>query len=138
MFGFLIFGGISSGEAGIYLGNYCWLIRTTNTDIVDITLRLGISEEYAEHYVVNGKAEYPERAAVGMANGNAEIVGDNIILGLEIIASDAYGTWYTFFNTMLDLDLNGTFTGVQNIYDFSDLDPRLVYITGTFTLIPCP
>lgn len=133
---------VSSVEAGTYRGNYCWVVTCTNTDIVDMKLKLKVSRRYAGHYELNGTAEYAAWAGVGTAHGNMEVVGNIIILGVDVIASDPEGTWHAFYSAVLDSNLNGTYKGIQTVWDFAEPvmigeNPELVPMVGTFTLTRC-
>jgi hypothetical protein len=133
VFGLLVLAGGSSVEAATYLGEYCW------QDVDGGIARLAITNMGNEHYLVNGR-HTETSGLVQVVNGNAEIVGAQVIIHITTSTFDANEVKGFLGTMVLDLPgLDGTLEGVDVSYE-KPAGPGAVTYDGvqTLTFISCP
>lgn len=137
LFGLLVLPGtfIKAYGAGIpiYLGEFCW------EDPGGGIARLGLTHMGDGHFLVNGThTETPD--IVQAVNGNAEIVGTQLIMHITSSGSDASEARAFFGTIVLDLaTLDGTVEGLGVYYE-KPMGPSGINYDGvqTLTFVSCP
>jgi hypothetical protein len=133
VFGLLVLAGGSSVEAATYFGEFCW------QDVGGGIARLAITDMGNGHLLVNGR--HTEISGIVQAvNGNAEIVGTQVIMHITTSGFDAGEVRGFLGNIVLDLpSLNGTIEGVNVNYE-KPAGPGGITYDGvqTLTFISCP
>lgn len=85
MLGFLLSNAIRGVEAATFLGDFCW--QTPDGGLV----KLGVTDMGGGHFLVHGRAT--EHGNVEALHGNAEIVGQQVILTVNYSGEDTLETW---------------------------------------------
>ena len=135
---FLLFGfNVKSAVSETYLGEHCWRIDVTSPFVESWTYKLGVFQKDGGHFTLNGTED--NTAAV---HGNAEILGNNVVINLVSNGTDIEGAWLDNINASLNVNtLSGSFNGFSQWHDAGDpfgASTPNVSMEGTMTKIPCP
>ena len=95
-----------------------------------------------QHYIVNG-IELREGDAPSldseMYNGNAEIVGSNVLMMLHTSRDDEDEIGGGKFNIVISISsLSGTLNGTTNYYDKNTEERGAEYFEGVVEVVACP
>lgn len=140
----LVFGLVAKANAAdTYLGDFCWTIP--DRPDIDNLLKLGVYEKEGGHFTLYGTETFSDEfgfKGIGAVNGNAEVVGNEILVtvtgtddGIDIIP--------TTFSSTIQATLDaGTLSGTVHIMGLvqyaSEGDVLPFSIHGDMTLITCP
>lgn len=139
MAGLLIVAGLSKAHASDYLGEFCWDLNVGGQN--EAKFKLAVTDMGGGHYIVNGTNTFSASNdnAVHAVHGNAEIVGNEVMLTLNSSDGDSVGTSISTFNIRLNMpSLNGTFRSINQDYSsgtrvFEPLD----HTEGAVTITSC-
>ena len=109
-------------HAGTFIQNACWLVSDEGgPQQGDDMVILGVTDLGGGHYGFSGyvySGDEQDDSSPQMLNGNGEIIGQQIIIGLQGIIDDTEATGTVSYYLRINLsDLNGTFQGVGTFYD---------------------
>jgi hypothetical protein len=123
---------VTKANANNYVGEYCWDFSTTLGTIG--VIKLGVSDLGDGHYICSGTISVSSPIViVRPASGNAEFVGDEILVTLNFagIRNDKIGT--ELFNITLDSKtISGDLEGIGVYFDAVEL------FEGTVDYTTCP
>lgn len=133
---FVVCGFSGKGEAGDYIGKFCWQM-----DDGGGTIELAVTHMGGQHYIVNGKRTRSDMGGyVQPMNGNGEIVGNIFrvqITSIGHVSPEVFG-----FLGVMDVDLttlNAIINGVGFGCNDGEQNCGLGNMgQGTLTNIQCP
>ena len=108
----------------------------------DFIIKLAVTDLGDNHFTVNGielSAEGAPSSNGEVLNGNAEVVGSEVVFSLSSAYNDSEETaTIQYFVTISTATLNGTYSGIATIYDKLDEVTFTGYGTGSVTRVDCP
>jgi hypothetical protein len=137
LIGLLMFTTTSKSHAESYLGDFCWQVTENETPVW--IYKFGVYEKEGVHYALYGTGD-DGNGGIAAANGNAEVVGSNIMM--TIVGSgidEQIGAWNETFSAVLSIStLSGTWHNMGAVYDNIGSPQAPYHTNGTIALITCP
>jgi hypothetical protein len=136
--GFAIWAAAPDASAETYLGEFCW---QGQGDGETGTLRLAVTDVGGGHFLLNGRMTNSSTPATGAIHGNAEVVGNNVLMTLNESHIDQFATSMTTCSAVLSpSSLGGTIKCIGQDFNYSmaAFEP-LNHAVGTINFTPqCP
>jgi len=130
--------------AGTFIQNACWLVTDAGEEpkVDDDILILGVTDIGGGHFGFSGYVlgrDGENEDSPQLLNGNGEIIGDKVVVGLEGVLDDSeeIGTLSLYVRINLS-DLSGNFTGIGTFYDKIDEVTVTDRGAGSLLLTECP
>lgn len=124
--------GASAAEASVFLGNFCW------TSSFGDVIQLGVTDMGGGQFLLLGRSTFGSQ--VDAVNGNAEVVGSQVLMTVSFSGADATESWSGTARVVLNLaTLNGTIEAMGLDHEMSIPDSVFTfYDAGTVTPTACP
>ena len=121
-----------------YLGEFCWQLTPAGSTGTGF-LKLSMTRVNANNYTVNGYSTNTSTTATGAINGNAVVIGSEMLLTLTESHMDSFSTSISVYNLILDsTSYNGTFRVIGRDYNYSSGFEPLNHTSGSVTYVACP
>ena len=138
----LILFATSAANGQTYLGELCWEIVASGEEEDSSFVKLAITDMTNNHFIANGIgiSESGVPSDIGdLYNGNAEIVGEQVIFSLTGVGDDLDEITSTQLFVRVDLGtLDGSFNAIQTLYDKPEQQSGIAIASGTITNTACP
>ena len=130
-------------QAGTFIQNACWLVSDEgNPQPDDGIVVLGVTETGGGHYGFSGyvmSMDDEDGDSPQILNGSGEILGDQLIIGLNGVVDDSEAVGKISYYLKIDLNgLNGSFNGIGTFYNKSDGSVQSDRGEGNLTFTDCP
>ena len=132
----LYFSSFSISGASEYLGEFCWYEAAS-----DSTLKLAITHMGGSHYLVHGRITEASGTVLPV-NGNAETVGDEVIMHFSSSGSSTNDFWTSQDRMIIDLQtldilsIESIFTNLSPKPD-GEISHRYEYMDTIIPRVPC-
>ena len=135
--GLFIFTMPFESQAESYLGDFCW--QVTENEAPAWIYKFGVYEKEGVRYALYGTGD-DGNGGIAAANGNAEIVGSNIIMTITGSGiGEQIGAWSETFSAIMSIStLSGTWHNIGTIYDNIGSPQDPYHNNGTLARITCP
>lgn len=130
-------------QAGTFIQNACWLVSDEESSQSDEDIVvLGVTETGGGHYGFSGyvmSMDDEEEDSPQILNGSGEILGSQLIIGLNGVVDDSEAVGKISYYLKINLNgLNGSFNGIGTFYDKSSGTVQSDRGEGNLTYTECP